>query len=305
MNLLTIFTPTYNRAHLLPNLFNSLLRQECKKFEWIVVDDCSSDDTEYVVNKFIESTPGFNIIYLKQEHGGKHRAINLSLSRAKGDMFFIVDSDDLITDNAVKLIFKWSSSIENKIGFCGVSGLRISKTGQVWGGRTKISGKHGYIDATNLEREAYKLNGDKAEIFITDIIKKFPFPEFQGEYFVTEAVCWNAMAAAGYKIRWFNEPIYICEYLDDGLTKNGANTIKGHIDNYQGYLYYIRQSYKIKPICQFILDFSDYEKTAKYLNRTFVERAMDLNISISEYYKIKFLMRPYLLLFRKIKERFI
>ena len=75
------------------------------------------------------------------------------------------------------------------------------------------------MDASSLERRKLHIEGDKAEVFDVEVLKAHPFPEFDGEYFVTEAVCWNAIAANGYKIRWYHEPIYYCEYLEDGLTK--------------------------------------------------------------------------------------
>ena len=90
-----------------------------------------------------------------------------------------------------------------------------------------------FIDATNLERKSKKLLGDKAEVYRKDILLKYPFPEFEGEKFLTEAVVWNRIAADGYKIRWFNKIICICEYLDDGLTKTDAE--ERRINNFNGY----------------------------------------------------------------------
>ena len=103
-------------------------------------------------------------------------------------------------------------------------------------------GNSEYIDATVFEREKYKLLGDKAEIWLTEACRRHKFPEFDGEYFVTEAVCWEAISSNGGKIRWFNEPIYGCEYLPNGLTCSGANSLAGYKKNYQGYCYYIRQA---------------------------------------------------------------
>lgn len=294
-------TPTYNRAKLLNNVFESLMRQTCDKFEWIVVDDASVDNTEQVIRNMKEKCHKFNIIYIKQEHGGKHRAVNRALEIANGEMFFIVDSDDYITDDAIENIFSWDKSITNKREYCGIAGLRISNAGKIWGGDVGFSSS--YIDATSFEREKYNLLGDKAEIFYTDIMKKYPFPEFENEYFVTEAVCWDAMAADGYKVRWFNKPIYICEYLEDGLTNNGANELRGHVDNYKGYLFYIKQALNKKKMYQFVLDFSGYEKTARYLNKSIAQRARELEITRMRYLFIKMLARPVLLIVRKIKGR--
>ena len=110
--LITVFTPTYNRAHLLPRLFQSLKQQTAAEFEWIIVDDESSDETETVVKKFLDERTPFPIRYYKQKHGGKHRAVNLGVKEARGSYFYIVDSDDWLPDYAVELLQKWLKEIE-------------------------------------------------------------------------------------------------------------------------------------------------------------------------------------------------
>lgn len=101
MNLLTIFTPSYNRAYILPKLYESLKRQTDKRFEWVIVDDGSVDDTESLVNGWINESL-ININYQKQQNQGKHIAINTGVEMANGELFFIVDSDDQLTLNAVE-----------------------------------------------------------------------------------------------------------------------------------------------------------------------------------------------------------
>ena len=101
---ITVFTPTYNRGYIIDNLFQSLKRQSYTDFEWIVIDDGSDDDTENMFQKFQSVDNGFPIIYKKVNNGGKHRAINTGLNLAKGELFFIVDSDDYLTDSALERI---------------------------------------------------------------------------------------------------------------------------------------------------------------------------------------------------------
>ena len=101
--LLTIFTPTYNRAYSLERLYKSLVTQSLKDFEWLVVDDGSTDNTEELINKFVSDNK-VKICYFKQENGGKHRAINRGAAMAQGDYFLIVDSDDYLTSDAVESI---------------------------------------------------------------------------------------------------------------------------------------------------------------------------------------------------------
>ena len=112
-----------------------------------------------------------------------------------------------------------------------MSGLKgwINKSGAVGGNG---NGQE-YIDAKNTERRKYNLLGDKAEIYKTEIMKKYPFPEFEGEKFLSEHVVWDSIAKDGYKIRWFNEVIYKCEYLEDGLTK--SDPYKQQLNNFKGF----------------------------------------------------------------------
>ena len=193
--MISILTPTYNRAHTLPRLYKSLKQQTMKDFEWIIVDDGSTDNTKYIVEKWIKEINLFNIIYIKQKNGGKHRALNKGIPHAKYDYIYIVDSDDYLTDDAVEKIHLWISTIDNKSKFAGVSGLKgkITDKGMIIIGQ--FPSKLEFIDATNLERKSKKLLGDKAEVYRKDILLKYPFPEFEGEKFLTEAVVCNSYLA--------------------------------------------------------------------------------------------------------------
>ena len=283
---LTIFTPTYNRAYTLGRLYNSLKEQKKYEFEWIIVDDASTDNTTELVNDFKADCNEFDIIYVKQTHGGKHRAINKALDIAKGEFFFIVDSDDYLTDDAVEKILLWIESIKNNKNIAGVSGLRVYPDNSAIGGMPKCN-ENSYIDASNFERGKYNLLGDKAEIYKTDIMRKNKFPEFEGEYFVTEGVCWNAIAAEGYKVRWFNTPIYVCDYLEDGLTKTGANSIEGHRKNIKGYCYFIKQSIKIFPLKEKLIYINSYSSVMKQLNITSSDAANYINMKYIPYISLK------------------
>ena len=138
-------------------------------------------------------------------------------------------------ENAIELLKSWLQEIQGIPELCGVAGQKALADGKPVG--NSFEGKD-YVDASSLERKKLHIEGDKAEVFDTEVLRDHPFPEFDGEFFVTEAVCWNAIAADGYKIRWFHEPIYYVEYLEEGLTKTGANDLSGHIANFQGYTYY-------------------------------------------------------------------
>lgn len=217
--MITVFTPVYNRAYIISQLYQSLLRQTNYDFEWLIIDDGSTDNIGELVSRWIADTEEFEIRFYRQPNGGKHRAINRGVQLAKGDAFLIVDSDDHLTEDAIDTVYEYWTQVQDRTEFAGISGLRMHQNGQIIGGRP---GFEEYVDATNLERSAYGLEGDKAEVYKTELLKGFPFPEFEGERFVTEAVIWNKIAYQGFKIRWFNKSIIICDYLEDGLTANGG-----------------------------------------------------------------------------------
>ncbi|MCM1060952.1 MAG: glycosyltransferase family 2 protein [Eubacterium sp.] len=277
---LTIFTPTYNRSELLKRLYKSLCKQTNQKFEWIIIDDDSSDDTDNTVNSFI-SEAKLKIRYEKQPHGGKHRAVNKAVKMSSGNFFFIVDSDDYLPENAVELIYEWLSDIDGKPQFAGVSGLKCYSNGDIVGGLPANCGD--FVDTDNLKRYKYGLTGDKAEVYNIELLKKHPFPEIEGEYFLTERYCWDAVAAEGYKLRWYFKAIYICEYLPDGLTRSGANKVNGHITNYKGYCMYVKQALKLQDSIEAITVFRDFNKTSSKMKKNFVQRSKELNMSLFTY----------------------
>ena len=210
---LTIFTPTYNRANNLPALYKSLCRQTCKDFEWLIVDDGSTDNTSDIVRNWQKSDI-VKIRYVKQQNGGKHRAINRGVTECSSDLFFIVDSDDFLTEDAVEWISGESDSVMADKNLAGLSGTRISPDG------SRIGGVEGFstIETSYLNLRLYeRISGDMAEIYKTDVLKAYPFLEFDGEKFCPEALVWNRISQK-YKVRFVNKGIYVCEYLPGGLT---------------------------------------------------------------------------------------
>lgn len=223
--MLTIFTPTYNRCHTLKRLYESLSRQTDMNFEWLVVDDGSTDDTETLFRGIERKF--FPVRYYKKENGGKHRAINYGVPLATGEWFLIVDSDDFLADNAVETIARCTATIENDPKFCAVVGNKVNFDRQVVGTPCNYE----ILDTDFLSyRNRYHIIGDRAEVVRTSVMREFPFPEFEGENFCTEGVVWNRMAQK-YKARYVNEDFYICEYQPDGLT---ANVALIHHDSPQG-----------------------------------------------------------------------
>lgn len=237
--MITVFTPAYNRAYILPALYTSLRRQTVMEFEWVVVDDGSTDETSALFDAWQKEENTFSIIYVRQNNGGKHRAINRGVQIAKGELFLIVDSDDHLVDTAIETVLKWTKTLPQEGKWGGVAGLRVYPDGKDLG--TSFSGD--FADATSLEREKFHIEGDKAEVFYTDVLRRFPFPAFEREKFITESAVWYAIAAEGYQLRWFNEPVIVCEYLEDGLTRNAEEVKKR---NPLGYLYYYDLCHRVQ-----------------------------------------------------------
>ena len=216
---ITVFTPAYNRGYIIHRLYESLCRQTYRDFEWLIVDDGSTDDIGSIVEKFVYESK-ISIRYIHQENGGKHRAINRGVREALGELFFIVDSDDHLVDNALERIVFHYGNVKSDSSFCGVCGLRCFPNGEKIGGESDWK----ILDCSCLEfRYRYKIKGDMAEFFRTSVIREFPFPEIPGERFCTESLVWNRMAQK-YKMRYFYEKIYICEYLPDGLTAGSVRS---------------------------------------------------------------------------------
>ena len=229
----TVFTPTYNRAYILGDLYHSLQRQTCMDFEWLIVDDGSADDTKALVASWQGEENLFPIRYVYQENGGKCRAINRGLKEADGRLFFTVDSDDYLTDDAIEKVIRWDGELPADGHFCGYVGNRgITPTqtpNRLFPG--------GYLDGTALDRYD-QVDGERAFVFYTEIHRKYLYPEFPGEKFLTEAVTWDLMAHDGYKMRFYNDIIWIWEYKDDGLTRAGYRVF---LENPQGTGLFFRQ----------------------------------------------------------------
>lgn len=214
MSLVTVLTPTYNRKNELDNLFYSLQKQTLQNFEWLIVDDGSTDGTSETVNKFKENAK-FPVKYVKKKNGGKHTALNQGIGMIETMLTIIVDSDDTLLADAMVTIQDYYEKYknENKIG-C-FSFLRCKKNGTPI---VKLS-KDEFVDSYVKVRIKDDLAGDMAEVFYTSALKEFPFVEFENEKFLSEDVVWIQLGIK-YKYVFVNKSIYQCEYLEGGLTDN-------------------------------------------------------------------------------------
>lgn len=213
---ITILTPTYNRASLLPRLFDSLLRQTYKDFEWIVVDDGSTDNTQEVLAGLKgRCGDAFPMTCLYKENGGKHTAVNMGVQLAKGDLTLILDSDDELPPTAICNILAKYDIVKNNDKVDGLCFYMAHRNGQTIG-RPILDNI--LTDSLNL-RYALKVRGDMCEIFKTSILRDNLFPVIPGERFCPEALLLNRIALK-HKMLLCKDVVYFRDYLDGGLTDN-------------------------------------------------------------------------------------
>lgn len=207
---ITIFTPTYNRAYILPRLFQSLKDQKTTNFEWLIIDDGSTDDTEDAVKKFIVEAD-FNIRYYKQNNQGKHIALNLAALKAEGDWVITIDSDDFVADNCLLVCGNLIADIETKNDFAGFTFIRSPENLNLKDyGQKKWTTNTGY---------SWKFPGEMNFVFKTQILQKYPFPVIRSEKFCQESVQINNILR-NYKILYTDYVLAFGEYLEDGLSQN-------------------------------------------------------------------------------------
>lgn len=219
MKRITILTPSYNRGEMLDKLYKSLCQQGNKNFDWLIVDDGSTDNTRQIVDTWVDEAL-VSIQYIYKENGGKHTALNLGISMIDSELTFIVDSDDYLTENAIETILEFHEKYEDRIEsdkLCGYSFLRAYSDGKVNTGEYPVDE---VIDTYRQQRINNNLLGDKAEVYYTKILKQFPFEVFEGEKFMPEDAVWLKMSGP-YNMVHANRVIYICDYLEGGLTKTG------------------------------------------------------------------------------------
>lgn len=228
---LTVFTPTYNRAYTLERLYNSLCAQTDSDFEWLVVDDGSSDDSMTLISQW-QAEERISIRYYYQENAGKPCAHNQGAALAEGQLFVCVDSDDYLADNAVEALKRvWEGEHADCIG---ILAYKLAADGK------PVTSCHETAVRKATLRQAYDdygLRGDTMLIFKTDVLQNYAFPISEGEKFVPEGYLYDLLDQEG-PLLFLREGLYICEYLADGYTANMRRLL---YNNPQGYFLYINQ----------------------------------------------------------------
>lgn len=241
----TVFTPTYNRAYTLSRVYQSLLNQTYRDFEWLIVDDGSTDNTQKLIKKW-QQEEKLTIRYVWQQNTGKPGAWNRGVQEARGELFLTFDSDDACLPEALERFkYHWDSIPQDKKEqFSGVTVLCKNQDGQVVGGLFPQD----ILDTTCYEVETkYKLNQEKWGFHTTAIMQQFPFPQIQSEKFISESIVWNRISRH-YLTRFVNEQLRIYyQNHSDSISKNSV-LIRAQNAN-SARLYY--QEYSDLPISLF------------------------------------------------------
>jgi len=237
MKRLTIFTPTYNRAYILPKLYESLCAQTCQEFEWLVVDDGSTDNTRELVKKW-EQEHIITIRYFYQENAGKMMAHNKAVKESQAELFMCVDSDDrLCTENVIAdvLSFWNQEEVIDNPAICGIIGYKqIEHKTECFPVGMKIA------HISELYEKGF--SGETALIIKRDVLAKYPFPYFKGEKFVTDVYVYDQIDR-DYQFLLFPYTIQDCRYHDDGYSNHYMELL---FDNPLGYRAYHNQCVNFK-----------------------------------------------------------
>ena len=211
---ITIFTPTFNRAYILPKLYNSLKNQTSQNFVWLIVDDGSSDETKDLVQRFQDENQ-IEIQYIFQENRGKHFAVNNGLRNTKTEFFCVIDSDDYLAKNAVEEMEGLSQKIKNDNLIAGFTFIRFSEKTDF---DKEKYGKREWIVSGRAEYD-WEFHGEMIYCYKTKIHQQFYFPEFEGEKFCSESLIYRRIERR-YKILFTDKVLAFGDYLEDGLMNN-------------------------------------------------------------------------------------
>lgn len=206
MPLFTVYTPTFNRAHTLHRVFDSLQAQSCRDFEWLVIDDGSTDGTAALMARYQQEAT-FPLRYFREPHRGAHHAHNLSLRESRGELWVKLDSDDgCVPQTLERLKNHWESiPLELRDQFSGVTGLCLDQNGTLVGSRFPSDP----LDCSAAELEyVHKVRGEKWGCLRLDVLRRFPYPEGVSGNFIPESFIWCQVSKI-FKTRHFNEALRI------------------------------------------------------------------------------------------------
>lgn len=217
MKTLTVFTPTYDRAHTLVRLYRSLCAQTCQDFDWLVIDDGSTDGTAALIQSLIDEGR-IPIRYIYKKNGGLYTGYNTAYANIETELNVCIDSDDAMPDNAVEIILRtWKEKGDGR--FAGLIGLdSYIDSGKPIGGTFPNDLKECYL----LDLFTKRIHrGDTKQVMRTDLMKRVaPMVGFPGEknfnpIYLLLQICDE------YPLLVINEPLCLVEYQqDDSMSRN-------------------------------------------------------------------------------------
>ncbi|MBP5384623.1 MAG: glycosyltransferase family 2 protein [Lachnospiraceae bacterium] len=235
---LTIFTPTYNRRDLLGRAYESLLKQTCRDFVWLIVDDGSSDDTGSLVAQWIREDR-IRIRYEYCENGGKMRAHNRGAKLCETEWFLCRDSDDILVPTAVEQIYACADAVGSKRVAGIVAHKGKSETETLYGSDFPVNG---YSTLYGLYLKGFR--GETTLVYKTAILRAFPFPEIEGEKYVPEDYIYDKIDQE-HVLYVLPRIITVCELVSAGYT-DSLKDLKEK--NPQAWYLYYEQRARITPV---------------------------------------------------------
>jgi len=255
----TVFIPTYNRAHTLGRALQSIANQTFRDLEVLIIDDGSTDDTCRLIEEWRERA-WYPIHYFWQQNQGKTTAHNNALAHAKGFFFVLLDSDDMLHPRALER-FKsaWDAIPKNETGaFAGIEGLCVDTNGNVSGTlypKTRMNSN--YLEIT----KKYGVTGEKKSAIRTAILRRFPYPHFEGERHIRDDIIWKRISHH-YRFLYINEIVQIIEYQPDGLS---ADVFSLRMENPKGFRFYFLEEINVNaPFTKKPLLFKYHSKFVRY-----------------------------------------
>lgn len=257
--IITVFTPTYNRAYILLRCYESMKKQTCKDFIWLIIDDGSSDNTSELVETWRKAEI-ISIRYKYQENQGMHGAHNTAYELIDTELNICIDSDDYMPEDAIeKIIAFWQKHQSASVS--GIVGLDSYNDGRVIGSYLPRNVKTStHFDLYNK----YGVMGDKKLVYRSELTKMHPYPLFPGEKYVNLAYKYS-MLDLQYEMLLMNEVLCSVEYMPDGSSKN---MLKQYVKNPKGFAFWRKEAMKLP----FGSLFYKYRQAIHYVSSSLISR---------------------------------
>ncbi|MDR2646726.1 MAG: glycosyltransferase family 2 protein [Oscillospiraceae bacterium] len=231
MPILTVFTPTFNRAKLLARCYASMCRQTCQDFVWLIIDDGSFDETRRLAEQWRNERHGFDLRYIYQQNQGMHGAHNTAYTNITTELNTCIDSDDWMPDDAVEKILTFWANAPKDDAVSGLAGLDVTADGAVIG----TAFPDGLRRASLYDcYHRYGVRGDKKLVYRSDLTRQFPYPRFAGEKYIGLDLKYMQLDQT-HRLLLFNQPLAVVEYQRDGSSRN---MFKQYRRNPRGFLHY-------------------------------------------------------------------